>query len=303
MSERAPARPDRMRHLGGVALMVASAGCFAANALLIRELGRFMTVNVWLLTSVRFLVGLALIAVFLRDSFQPAHLLSNRKLIERGLVGGLGVMAYYEAIIHIGAARSTFINNTYIFWAAFMAAWVFRERLRPLTVAGGIAALAGIALLTGVFSAGAGPGIYDCFAVASALGSAYVAVAIRQLHATERTATIFGAQCSYGLVLSCAFALMPGGSASGAHAMRLPPPAWGLVLLSGVCVAGGQLAQTRAYRDLRVAEGSLLQTLSPLGTAFGSAIFFGEQLTMREIAGASLILAGTAAAAFRPRAA
>ncbi len=301
MSEPAAGPPpsDRARHLGGVALMIGSALAFAANALLIRELGRFLTVNVWILTSARFLVGLGVLAACFRRQFQPGHLLRNRKLIERGVVGGLGVWCYYEAIVHVGAARSTFINNTYVFWAALMAAWAFRERLRPLTVAGAIGAVAGIALLTNAFSAGGGAALYYGCALLSALGSAYVAIAIRQLHATEHTATIFGAQCVYGLGLSCVFGPLLAGSSAAPPFAALPLPAWGLVLLSGLCVAGAQLAQTRAYRDLPVAEGSLLQMLSPLGTAAGGIVFFGEQLGARGIAGAALILAGTASAARR----
>jgi drug/metabolite transporter (DMT)-like permease len=297
MSE--PAASDRARHLGGVALMAASALGFAANALLIRELGRFLTVNVWILTSARFLVGLGVLGLFFRRQFQPAHLLRNRKLAERGVVGGLGVWSYYAAIVHVGAARSTFINSTYIFWAALLAAWVFRERLRAVTIGGAAAGVAGVALLTHVFTAGGGPGLYYGFALLSALGSAYVAIAIRQLHATEHTATIFGAQCAYGLILSCVFGPLLAGASAGGPAQPVSPAAWGLVLLSGLCVAGAQLAQTRAYRDLPVAEGSLLQLLSPLGTAVGGVVFFGEQLGAEGCAGAALILAGTASVAWR----
>jgi drug/metabolite transporter (DMT)-like permease len=295
MSEAGMPPSDRSRHLGGIALMVASALGFAANALLIRELGRFLTVNVWVLTSARFLVGLAVVLTCFRRQFQPRHLLRNRKLIERGVVGGLGVWFYYGAIVHVGAARSTFINSTYIFWAALLAAWAFRERLRPLTVAGAVGAVAGVALLTNVFAAGGAAGLYYGFAMLSALGSAYVALAIRQLHATEHTATIFGAQCVYGLILSSVL----GPSLTGGSGPALSLPAWGLVLLSGLCVAAAQLAQTRAYRDLPVAEGSLLQMLSPLGTAAGGMLFFGERLGARGLAGAALILAGTASVALR----
>ncbi len=294
MSDHAAGPPQSARsgHLGGVALMVGSTFCFAANALLVRQLGRVLTVNVFLLASMRFLVGLGILGLFFRREFQPRHLLRNPKLVGRGLMAGVGVIAYYGAIVHIGAARSTFINSTYVFWAALLAAWVFRERLRPVTTAGALAALGGIALLTGVFTGGHRAALpYEALAVLSALGSAYVAITIRQLHATEHTATIFGAMCVFGLLLCGPFALF--------HLRSLSLAAWGLVVLSGVCVAGGQLAQTRAYRELPVAEGSLLQMLSPLLTAVGGVLCFGEEFNGREVAGAALILAGTAAAALR----
>jgi drug/metabolite transporter (DMT)-like permease len=273
------------------ALMIVSSFSFTANVLLIRELGRFLTVDKWLLTSVRFLVGLGLLSVVYRREFQPRHLFRHRKLIERGVVGAAGVWCNYIAIIHLGAGRATFINCTYIFWAAVMAAWVFRERMQAVTVAGCCAALAGLGLLTHVFASPSPPNLYDLFAVLSALGSAYVAVTIRQLHATEHSATIFGAQCVYGLLLCAPFA--------APHLQGPSAPAWALLVLAGCCAASGQLSMTRGYRDLSVAEGSLLQMLSPVATALGGVLFFGEHVSVREIAGALLILVGTASTALR----
>ena len=276
-------------HVRGIALMVASAACFTANVLLIRELGRFLAVDVWTLAAVRFAIGLGLIGIWYRREFQPRHLLHNRLLIERGIAGGAGVYFAYQAVVHLGAGLATFINSTYVFWAALMAAWVFRERVRPATAAGSTAALAGIGLLTGVLALGVRPNVFDLFAVFSALSSAYVAVAIRQLHATEHTATIFGAQCCFGLVFC--------GPPALAH-LHLPSgAAAALLVLAGVCVGFGQIMQTSAYRDLTVAEGSLLQMLSPVGTAVGGVVCFGERMTGLQWVGAALVLGGTAASA------
>ena len=120
----------------------------------------------------------------------------------------------------------------------------------------------------------------------SALVSGYVAVIIRQLHATEHSSTIVAAQCFYGLILC------------SVPALRDLPPVPGLVLalllIAGGCTAAGQLALTRAYRDLPVAEGSLIQMLTPLGVACGGAVFFHEQFSPHEFAGAALILVGIA---------
>jgi drug/metabolite transporter (DMT)-like permease len=274
-----------------MALMVLATLCFTANVLLIRELGRFLDVSVWLLTSVRFLVGLAFLGVCYRRDFQPAHLFRNRKLVERGAVGAVGVYVAYVAYVHLGAGRTTFINSTYIFWAALLAAWIFHERLRTITIAGSIAALIGVALLTDVFAHGSRFNVYDLFAVLSALTSAIVAITIRQLHATEHTSTIFGAQCVYGLLLCGPCAML--------HLQSLSAGAWGLLLLASACASAGQLAMTRAFRELTVADGCLMQMLSPIATTLGGALFFSEQLTVRELTGAVLILTGTASAAFR----
>ena len=63
--------------------------------------------------------------------------------------------------------------------------------------------------------------------------------------------------------------------------------------------ASGQLAMTRAFRDLSVAEGSLMQILVPLGIATGGVLFFSERFTLHELVGGALILGGTAVTALR----
>jgi len=281
----------RPHHARAVALMLLSTACFTANVLLVRTLGEFGFDNVWLVTCARFVVGLAVIATVYRREWQPTHLWRNGKLIERGLAGGIGVYVTYLAVVKGGAGRATFINNTYVVWGALLAAWMLREPLKRAVVTGSLIALAGLGLLTDIFSTTVHPGLYDGVAVISALLSAYVVVTIRQLHATEHSSTIFAAQCAYGL-LAC----------SGPALLHLSPasaPVLALLACAGVSAAVGQLAMTHAFRHLPVAEGSLLQMITPLGVAVGSVVFFREHFAPHELAGAALILAGCAFTALR----
>jgi len=271
--------------------MLLSAAAFTANVLLVRALGAMNAANIWLVSCTRFVIGLALIGLVYRREFQPAHLIRNRKLIQRGLVGGSGVYLTYLTVVKLGAGRATFIGNTYVVWGALLAAWLLREKLRPSVVVGGVAALAGIGLLTNVFSSQAHPGVYDGLAVVAALLSAHVVVTIRQLHDTEHTATIFAAQCVYGLLICSAPAILT--------YQPLSPGAWIVMLVASVAAGVGQLAMTRAFRDLPVAEGSLIQMLVPLGIALGGMLFFHEHFAPHEVLGAMLILGGTAYTAFR----
>jgi drug/metabolite transporter (DMT)-like permease len=279
------------RHRRAVILMLLSAASFTANVLLVRALGQMGQTNIWLVSCARFVVGLGLISAFYWREFQPAHLGRNRKLIERGVVGGFGVYLTYLTVVHLGAGRATFIGNTYVIWGALLAAWVLREKLRPTVVIGGVAALAGLGLLTNVFSTTAHPGVYDLLAFIAALLSAYVVVTIRQLHDTEHTSTIFSAQCVYGLLICAVPAVLT--------YAPLSPAAWGVLLFASVTAGTGQLTMTRAFRDLPVAEGSLIQMLVPLGIALGGMTFFGERFTLHEFIGAALILGGTAFTAVR----
>ena len=127
---------------------------------------------------------------------------------------------------------------------------------------------------------------YDLLGIASAFAAAYVVVTIRQLHATDHSSTIFAAQCVYGLLIC--------GGPAVLHPQSIAPLAWMMMLLAGLFAAIGQITMTRAFRDLPVAEGSLLQMLVPLGIAVGGLVFFGEHFTPGELIGAALILGGTA---------
>lgn len=274
-------------HRRALSLMLVSVAGFTANVLLVRALDNLHFANIWLVSCARFVVGLAVVAFVYRREWQPWNLVRNPRLIERGLLGGIGVYLTYLCVVKLGAGRATFINNTYVIWGALLAAWVLREKLRPSLLIGGVCALVGLSLLTNVLgSGGTAPGLYDGLAVVAALVSAWVVVTIRQLHATEHSATIFAAQCVYGLLIC-----------GGPAILQLQPITllgFGVTMLASVTAAIGQLAMTRAFRDLSVAEGSLLQMLVPVGIAAGGVLFFGERFTPHELAGAALILGGSA---------
>ena len=271
--------------------MLLSAAAFTANVLLIRALGQVQSVNIWLICCVRFVVGLALVASVYRREFQPVNLVRHSKLVSRGIVGGLTVCGYYLTIVHLGAGRASFINNTYVIFGGLVAVGMLGERFRPALATGGLAGLAGLALLTNAFGTGSHASLYDLLGVVVALGSGYVVVTIRQLHATEHSSTIFAAQCAYGLLFCAVPAALHPESVSGV--------AWAVMLLGGVFSTVGQLTMTLAFRDLPVAEGSLLQMLVPLGIALGGVVFFSEHFSPHELVGAALILAGTAFTALR----
>jgi len=282
-------------HAHGVRFMLLSTLCFTANALIIRALGTVQAVDVWLLACVRFIVGLGLIMAVFRvgpDAFQPQNVYRHRRLILRGIVGSLGVYTYYLTVVRLGAGRATFINNTYVIIGALLAVVMLGERFRPVLAVGGLAGLAGLALLTNIAGTGAGVSIYDWIAIGSAVASAYVVVTIRQLHAEgEHTSTIFAAQCAYGLLICTG----PAVASWAPHS----PLAWTLMLVGALCAGGGQILMTRAFRELPVGEGSLLQMLVPLGIAVGGVVYFREHFAPHELIGAFLILAGSALPALR----
>ncbi|HEY9249116.1 MAG TPA: DMT family transporter [Rariglobus sp.] len=280
-------------HRTSLLMMLGSAACFITNVLLIRALAGVENVSLWVVTSARFAVGLVIVCTLYRREFQPSHLFTRRKLVERGLLGGLCTLGFYYTVTKLGAGRATFINNTYVIWGGLFAVWLLRERLRPALLGGAVATLAGLGLLTNPFAAGTLTGPNDLVAFLNALGSAWIVVTIRQLHAREHSSTIFAAQCVFGLLL-CA-----GPAVAGFPA--LTADAWLILATASISAGAGQLLMTQAFRDLSVAEGSLLQMLVPLGIAGGGAAFFGEHFTAPELLGGALILAGAGASSLRTR--
>ena len=265
--------------------MFLAAGCFVANVLLIRALGQGGG-DVWTITALRFAAGLALCLVFQRRQLDAVALFTRPRLILRGLVGGAATYGLYLAIVHIGAGRAVFLNNTYVILSSLLAVWMLREHFRLSLATGALAALVGLGLLTGALFGQLHVGLYDLVAIASALAAAWIVVAIRQLHQEGvPTATIFASQCVYGLLLCAPFLVAQG---------TLPSPGAGLGLVAAGVLAGvGQLAMTSSFRDLTVAEGTLIQTLVPLGIAAGGIVFFGEALGWHGLAGGLLIVVGS----------
>ncbi len=283
-------------HRVSLLLMLGSAACFVTNVLLIRALAGIENVSLWIVTSARFAIGLVVVCTLYRREFQPTHLFTRRKLIERGLLGGLCTLGYYYTVTVLGAGRATFINNTYVIWAGLLAVWILREKMRPVLLIGAVVTLVGLGLLTDPFGSGRGTGFFDLVAFLNALGSAWIVVTIRQLHAREHSSTIFAAQCVFGL-LFCV-----GPTLADPRALAALTVSSGLLLaLAGTCASAGQLLMTHAFRKLSVAEGSLLQMLVPPGIAAGGVVFFGEHFTVPEMVGGVLILAGTVASSLPGR--
>ncbi len=266
-------------------LMLLSAVCFIANVLLIRALGQ-RSGDVWSISALRFISGLILCMGIYRQQLDTRALFTQPRLILRGVVGGAATYAFYLTIVHLGAGRAIFLNNTYVIWSALLAIPLLGERFSWRLALGAATALVGLGLLTGGIFGRLEVGPYELIALGSAVAAAWVVVIIRWLHRDGvSTPTIFASQCIYGLMI-CAPFLWSSASA-------LTPATLGGFLGAGVLAGAGQLAMTRAFRDLSVAEGTLIQMLVPLGIATGGIVIFSESFGPAEIAGGLLILGGS----------
>lgn len=271
----------------GAWAMAASLACFTANVMLLKHLAASHHVGGWMSLLFRAVVGMAV----LRLAFSHAGGVRWRRaitgwlMISRGVLGALGTAAYYLTIEPLGPGKATLICNTWVIWAALLAAVILHEHLSARKIAGILVAIGGLVLLTGLAG---GPalrlGRYEVVAIAGALLAAATVVVIRQLTRTESSATIFASQCAFTMLLALPF--------TQGQWRALDATSVTLLVLAAVLAALGQIAMTEGFRHLPVAVGGAFQVLLPLTISLGSVALFDEHFTAGQIGGALLILAG-----------
>lgn len=276
-------------------LMLLSVLLFAVNVLAIRALSLAVpAVDGWMATLFRGAVGLVVVAWFFgRRGLELGHLVSRPLVLARGVVGALGILAFYLTVVELGAARAVVINLSYPMFGSLFAVWWMGESLSPRAWLWLAAGFAGLVLFLAP-DGGAGIGPWDGVAVAGAVAAGAVVALIRLLRHSEHTSTIYASQCGYSLL----FALVPGSAALG----DAGPGALAVLAVAAVVVAAAQLAMTHAYRELTVAQGSSIQMLLPVVTAAGGWACFGERFSAVEWTGAALTLVATWQVIVAPRA-
>ncbi|MEJ7741926.1 MAG: DMT family transporter [Nocardioidaceae bacterium] len=76
---------------------------------------------------------------------------------------------------------------------------------------------------------------------------------------------------------------------------------WSLVYMAVVAGAGALLAQTWAQAHLSSTRAAIIMTMEPVFAAFFAVLFGGESLTLRMLAGGTLVLAAMVMAELTPR--
>jgi len=213
---------------------------------------------------------------------------TERRLISRGLAGLLGTAAYYWTVPALGAGKATLLCNTYVVFAAVIAAAWLGEPLTGKRIAWLLIAFVGIVLLSGsgrdlasLFTFGPDEGI----ALGGAVLAAVSVILIRQLSAHHSIGTIYLAQCVWILLPVLPFTVGDLG--------ELEAPDVALLVLAAIAAGYGQLAMNEGYRCLAVSTGASLQMLWPVLTTLGGILLFGESFGLLQALGAAAILTAT----------
>lgn len=271
----------------GIILMLLSVVLFAANTLLIRGVSHHVPIaDGWMASLFRGVCGLIVVASLygFGRGLSLSRLIGSRLVMIRGIVGSIGILAFYITVTEIGAARAVVLNLTYPMFATIIAALWLKETVNRAAVLWIVIGFGGLLLFLNKDGQLLHPSSYDLLGLAGAVAAGWVIVVIRRLRHEEHPATIYASQAFYGLLASTpAVTKLP----------SLPPLGWFGLAGAAVVVAFAQLMMTRAYQALPVARGSAMQMLLPIVTAAGSFTFYGETFGPAELAGATITLLAT----------
>jgi drug/metabolite transporter (DMT)-like permease len=280
--------------LGVVFALLAAVG-FSAKAILVK-LAYLDSVDAVTLLALRmafsapFFVGVAVWAK--RQHAEPLN------THDRLLVLGLGLVGYYLAsyldflgLQYISAGLERLILFLYPTMTVILAAWVFKRRITASIVAAMLLSYAGIALVflhdVGVTEGGVVLGAALVFA--STLSYAIYLVgaghAIARIGALRFTA--------YAMLVASAASLLQFVAMRPLSALDLPLRVYELSIAMAIfSTVLPVFLLSFAIRRIGSGSASLIGTAGPVSTIYMAYVFLGERISLLQIAGSALVLAG-----------
>ncbi len=232
---------------------------------------------------------------FLRQVRRQAHgrLPSPRNGALWGVLGGLtfalNLGMLNSALLLTSAATATLLDNTAPIWVGIGASLVFGERLRGRYWLGLALALTGAAVVTG-FNLGGGfvPNRGDAIAF---FGAIFYAI---YLLVTQRGRRHLSAMSYLWLVVvTAAVALLLASQALGMPLFGYSPRSYAALVAVGVLSqAGGWFLINYALGYLPASTAVVVLLGQPVVTGLLSIPLLGESLSLRQIAGGLVVLAG-----------
>lgn len=206
----------------------------------------------------------------------------RRSLWVRGVIGGIGMVAYLTAIHRTSAGEAAFLAQTGMVWVLLASPWVLGEwpsRRAWLAVGG---SLVGVALLAWPRDA-AGDALGRGLGLVAGLTTAGANLSIRVASRTNGPTTIVWYFTAVATVVSL----------SGVVVSGAPPPAgaatWVWVIGAGLFAAFAQLQMTQAFGEGDASLVTAAGATSPLFTAIAGAWVLGQRPDAAGVAGMALL--------------
>lgn len=268
----------------GVAYMVASALGFSAMSLLVKlASARLPTGEIVLARAV---VTLVVSYAMVRRAGTPTWGTNKRGLVFRGFLGFGGLTLYYLSLAYLPLANATTIQQTTPLLTAVIAWFVLRERIGWATAFALACGIVGVALI--VRPAGDGLDVIGIgVAIGAALCSSVAYVTVRQLVRTENPLVIVFYFPLIATPLAIPWAL--------ATWVTPAPIEWLMLVAIGLATQVGQVFLTKA---LVLETASRATSIGYIQVAFAMVwqwTVFSDAPTLWTLAGAALIILGTAA--------
>jgi drug/metabolite transporter (DMT)-like permease len=273
------------------ARLVVLALIWSASFVLLRVLSPVLG-PLWVATGRLVIAGAALAAWLRFAAIDGGLRLHWRAYLVVGVVNCAAPFVLYAyAVLHLPASYLVILNATSPLWGVVLAARFLGERMRMATVAGLVAGLGGVALVTRAvpvegdasFALAVGAGI------AAALCYALAAVWLKRRGSTLVPVAI----AAWSQLLGGAV-LLP---------IALPSPVAGpltvgiaadLLVLALVCSGIAYLLYYRLIRDIGPTRALTVTFLMPAFGMLWGTLLLDEHVTAGMVAGAALIIAGTA---------
>ncbi len=246
--------PPLLRFLrNGPLLLLASSLFIGGMAITVKLACRYLPTGE--VTFLRFLGGLLIVWPLARAGVVTitAH---NRKLAYlRGVLSGVAILAYFNAIARVPVAHAVLLQNTYPLFIAALSIPLLKERAGFDTFACFAIAFAGIALM--LHPSGGAPAVPlmgYAFGLVSAVFAAGAVMATRALRKTDSAVSIFYYFSLVGSLLSLPVALI--------HPVIPKGVGLAAILLTIALSFVGQLLLNQAFKYTRAAEGSVVMMAS-----------------------------------------
>jgi drug/metabolite transporter (DMT)-like permease len=201
------------------------------------------------------------------------------------------LLAY--ATLSVTAGLASILNATSPLWGGIVAHLWLKDRLGPSRIAGLVVGFAGVAFLfwgrASFKPGGAGLAVVAALVATLSYGIA-ASYTKRHLAGMNALAVSAGSQLAATLLLApAAAATWPAGHVSTA--------AWIAVAVLGIaCTAAAYVIYFRLIANVGPARAIAVTFLIPAFAMLWGGLFLGERLTARMLAGAAIVLAGTALA-------
>ncbi|MFC3414839.1 DMT family transporter [Algoriphagus hitonicola] len=226
----------------------------------------------------------SLVFSFLVLKKQGVPVLGNNKklLIIRGVVGSIGLIAFFYTLQKIPLASAVTIQYLSPIFTTILGIFLVKERVKPIQFVWFGISFLGVFVLQGF-----DPRVnllYGTIGVISALFSGLAYNVIRKLKNTE-----------HPLVIIFYFPLVTLPLASVVSYFTWVQPVgwdWLILLWIGICTQAAQYFMTVAYQNANVAKISSLSYLGILYALFFGFLLFGETFGVMSYVGMGLVLAG-----------